>query len=274
MIGGVQRQMLRIIRQSGGADEEEIAGTMTLPIHYVRELCAFMIKEGFLAEVVNGKHRLAPMGLRHVGGPNPARGYKPRATGRYGGSHPNGRKEIEEKQPGGREYSEGEIIGEIQMRCDVPPREKVEAALKKSPHSSYAKMKAQMTSRVLFCPAKGKEVTWHYCSHCPHHEKVDLHRWTVQCNYEFADRRLDVKLSPGNQPAVRCPILDKRISVDTCTHCRYWRGVEWKDGPFRKGGAVGWLSCGAPCHIKSKGQEARKVVYGGKEMLMATSKWG
>ena len=242
-ISGVQRQILKIVKLSG-ADEREIASRMAISVDYARDLCSSLVQGGFLTKA-NGKHKLTSQAVKLVGGSGLMRGSKLNVTGRYDGTRYSrtslkGKEEIERKQPDEHRYDEG-----------------------------------QMTSSALFCPAKGKEVTWHYCSHCPHQEKIDLQQWTVQCKYEFTERILDLVFEEEETTQVACPVLDKSVAVDRCAGCRYWRGGRWQEHQSKKRkGVVGWLLCGAPSHIESRRKDAHKVVaYGGKEMLMVPLKW-
>ena len=276
-ISGVQRQILKIVKLSG-ADEREIASRMAISINYAKDLCSSLVQGGFLTKA-NGKHKLTSQAVKLVGGSGLMRGSKLNVTGRYSGNRYSrtslkGKEEVEKKQPDEHRYDEGQIIGEIKMKRDLPPREKVETALKANPHFSYEQMEAQMISSALFCPAKGKEVTWHYCSHCPHQEKIDLQQWIVQCKYEFTERILDLVFEEEETTQVACPVLDKSVAVDRCAGCRYWRGGRWQEHQSKKRkGVVGWLLCGAPSHIESRRKDAHEVVYGGKEMLMVPLKW-
>jgi len=274
-ISGIQRQILKIVKSSG-ADEREIAGRIAISIDYAKDLCSSLIEDGFLTKV-NGKHKLTSQGVKLVGGSGLMRGSKLNVTGRYSGTRYSRtslkKEEAERKQPDEHKYDEGQIIGEIKMEKKLPSPEQVHAALKSNPGFSYEQMEAQMTSSALFCPAKGKEVTWHYCSHCPHQEKIDLQQWTVQCKYEFTERILDLVFEEEETTQVLCPIFDKSVAVDQCAGCRYWRGGRWQEHQSKRKGVVGWLLCGAPSHTESRRKDAYEVVYGGKEMLMVPLKW-
>lgn len=262
---GAERQILKIVKQLKNADEEKTAARMGVSTNYVNNLCSSLMQEGFLKQIA-GEYRLTSKGSKIVLPVRLKTGSKliPAAQpGKYRTYN------MDKKEAGAKEsqlhqcqerYHEGEIAGEIKMKCDIPPREKVEAALKRNPQLSYEQAEDQMTSHTLFCPAKGKEVTPHYCSSCPHQEKIDFKRWTVQCKYEFTERRLDMVYEEHvNLPQIVCPIFEKLIVVGRCIDCRYQREREWEKG---------WVLCGAPSHLEPKDKEIFKVVYGEKEMLM------
>ena len=193
-----------------------------------------------------------------------------------------------------KRYSIGEKIGEIKMSADLPSPEQIETALRSNPQSSYKEMEERLAVHTLICPAKGKEVPWHYCSACPHQKGIELQRGTVQCSYEFNERRLrmvygeeDIKaLARGEDgeftdmdleelmalPYVRCPLLDRAIPVDRCVDCRYQQGGEWQY-TSKKTGVVGWVLCGAPSIIERRNDDSRTIKYGGKEWRTVPLRW-
>ena len=278
---GAERQVLKIVKQLKNAGEEDIAARMAVSINYVNNLCSSLMQEGFLTQVA-GEHRLTSKGSKTVPSVQLKTGSKLMPTAQPGKyrTYNTDKKEVGIKEgqlhQGQERYHKGEIVGEIKMKCDVPSREKVEAALKRNPQFSYEQMEAQMISHTLFCPVKSKHVTWHYCSSCPHQDGIDFQKWTVQCKYEFTERKLDMVYGEEEHvdllPNVVCPIFDKFISVARCSGCRYQRGGEWQH-QSKKEGVAGWLFCGAPSRLESKDKEACKVVYGEKEMLMVPPKW-
>ena len=273
---GAERQVLKIVKQLKNANEETIAVRMGVSIDCVNNLCSSLMQEGFLAQLAGEYKVTSKSSAVHL--KTGSRLMPTAQPGKYE-TYNIDKKEVEMKEGqlhrSERKYCEGEIIGEIKMKCNEPPREKVEIALKRNPQFSYEQMQAQMSSHTLFCPAKGKEVSWHYCSHCPHQDGIELQQWTVQCKYEFSERNLDMEYEEeehANLPRVKCPTFDKLVTVDQCMDCRYQRGREWQYQSKKKG-VVGWVQCGAPSRLEPKDKEARKVVYGEKEMLMVPPKW-
>ncbi|ODS33519.1 MAG: hypothetical protein SCARUB_01343 [Candidatus Scalindua rubra] len=284
-----------------GANLEIIASKMGVSINYVKDLCQGLIQDNLIRQESGGEYRVTPKGSRIQisGGENriqPARNIGVSA----GDAIPKGLNLIEKErmQEGmnGNEkrYSIGEVIGEIEMKSNLPSPEQVEAALRSNPQSSYKEMEERMTSYTLVCPANGKETTWHYCSACPQQRGIDLKKWTVQCNYEFNEIRLDmvsgkeeIKALAGDNkgeitdidieesvalPHVKCPLFGRVIAVDRCADCRYQRGGEWHC-TSRKRGVVGWVLCGSPSSIERRNDDGRKVIYGGKEWNVVPPRW-
>lgn len=279
-----QRQVLNIIKRLRDADPETIAGTMCVSVDYVKDLCQVLIQDGLLRQEPGGGYSVTP------------KGSKIQITSGQNRMQPVLEKEKMQEDINGDEkrYSIGEVMGEIKMKAELPSPEQVEAALRSNPQSSYEEMEDRLTSHSLICPAKGKEITWHYCSACPHREGIDFQKRTVQCSYEFNERRLEmvygkeeIKGLAGDDkgeftdldieervalPHVRCPLLGRVIAIDRCTDCRYQRGGEWHY-KSQKTGIVGWVLCGAPTGIEKKNDDSRLFMHGGKEWRVVPPRW-
>ncbi len=298
---GPQRQVLKIIKQLRDADAETIASTMCVSAYYVKDLCQGLVQDDLLRQESGGEYKITPKGSKiQITGRQDRiqaiRDIEPRASS--GITNRSGLLEKQQRQldtnGDTKRYSIGEMIGEIKMKPDLPSPHQVEAALRSNPQSSYEEMEDRMTSYTLTCPAKGKEVTWHYCSACPHQKGIDFQKWTVQCSYEFNERRLDmiygkeeIKALAGDNkgeftdldieerialPHVRCPSLGRVIAVDRCTDCRYQRDGEWHC-TSRKRGVVGWVLCSAPTRIEKTNDDSRSFMYGGKEWRVVPPRW-
>ena len=293
---GTQRQVLRIVKQLREADLKTIASTMGVSIDYVKDLCQGLIHDNLLRQGPDGEYMVTKKGSRIqiTGGGEVGRyrGGGDAVTKRFGVP---GKEKIEEDMKGdAKRYPIGEVVGEIKMEAHLPSPEQVEVALRSNPQSSYEEMEDGMTSHTLVCPAKGKEVSWHYCSTCPHQEEIDFQRWTVQCSYEFNERRLSMvygkkeieALAGKNKgeftdldieehvalPHVECPLLGRVIAVDRCTACRYQRGGQWNPKSPKRG-VVGWVLCSAPPTIERRSDDGRKVKEGEKEWRAVPPRW-
>jgi len=293
---GTQRQVVRIVKQLREADLKTIASTMGVSIDYVKDLCQGLIQDNLLRQGPGAEYMLTKKGSKiQIAGR--------REVGRYTGgdavterSGPLGKEKIEEDMKGdAKRYPIGEVIGEIKMKAHVPSPEQVTVTLMSNPQSSYEEMEARMTSHILICPARGKEVSWHYCSACPHQEEIDFQRWTVQCSYEFNERELSmvcgekevIALAGKDKgeftdldieeyvalPHVKCPLLGRVTAVDRCTACRYQRGGQW-NLKSQKRGAAGWVLCGAPPTIERRSDDSRTMKDGGKEWRAVPPRWG
>ena len=285
---GPKRQVLRIVKQLKDADLNTIASRMGVSIDYAKDLCKALTQDELLHQGAGGGYRITPKGSRIqiAGGQNriqPVRNIEQQSSGAI------------TNKPG-LLYSIGQVIGEIKMKAELPSPEQVKTALRSNPQSSPEEMEARLTSHTLICPAKDNEVTWHYCSACPHQKGIDFQKWTVQCTYEFNERRLDVvygkeeiKALAGDDkgeftdldieervalPHVRCPLLGRVIAIDRCTDCRYQRGGEWHH-TSQKTGIVGWVLCAAPASIEKRNDndDGRTVTYGGKEWRVVPPRW-
>lgn len=294
-VRGAEAQVLKIVKQLEPIDGERIAVAMGVSLTYVTNLCNSLLRVGYISLLAD-EYRMTPEGSRML----PPSVRKDSVFDDIEKMRDN----IEMKRGaivgelihGSEErYSEGGIVGEIKMKADIPPREKVEAALKTNPQCSYEEMEAWMTSHTLVCPAKGKEVTWHYCAACPHQDGINLEQWTVQCKYHFTERRIemiygkeeiealamnggsvltDLHKDEGGYdlPHVACPATGKVIGIDRCATCRYQRGTE-SPHKSKKTGVVGWVLCGAPHDLGLEPEEDRKVLYGGKKMRIIPQMW-
>jgi hypothetical protein len=297
---GPKRQLLRIFKQLKEADLDKVASTMGVSIDYVKDLCQELVQDNLLqlGPDGDGEYTITLNGSRMqiTGSHNKvhrAKNIEPHASSAIT-KKPDllGKEEIEKDMEGGaRRYSIGERIGEVKMSVDLPSPEQVETALRSNPQSSYDEIEKRLTSHTLICPAKGKEVPWHYCSACPHQKEIDFQRWTAQCDYEFNERRLNMvygeeeikALARGENgevdleefvalPHVRCPLPDSVTPVDRCADCRYKRDGEWQY-QSKKRGVVGWVLCGAPLSIEKRNNDSRTVKYGGKEWRAVPPRW-
>ena len=277
---GPQQQVLRIVKQLKKADLETLASTMAVSIDYVKDICHVLVQNNLLHQEHDGEYMVTRGGSRI------------QTTGMQSSdSHNRTQKDMNGDE---KRYTMGEVIGEIKMKADLPSPEQVETALRSSPQSSYEEMEERLTVHTLICPAKGKEVPWFYCSACPHQKEMDFQRGTVQCSYEFNERRLDMvygeeeikALARGENgeltdlnleefvalPYVKCPSLNMAVPVDRCVDCRYHRGGEWRY-KSKKRGVVGWVLCGAPSFIEERNDDSRMVKYGGKEWRSVPPRW-
>ena len=281
---GPKRQVLKIVKKSRNADAETIAGVMCVSADYVTQLCEVLIGDDLLHRGPGGGYSVTPKGskIQINGGQDRIQPVLEQGEMRR------------DMNGDGKTYSIGEMIGEIKMKADLPSPEQVETALRSNPQSSYEEMEERMTSRSLICPTKGKKVTWHYCAPCPHQRGIDFENWTVQCSYEFNERRLNVvygkeeiKALAGDNngeitdlnieerialPHVRCPLLGRVIAMDRCTDCRHQRGGQW-NYKSQKTGIVGWVLCGAPPSIEKRSDDSRVVTYGGKKIRVVPPRW-
>jgi len=298
--------VLRIVKQLRKADLETIASTMGVSIDYVKDICHVLVQNNLLHQepdgeymVTRGGSRIQTTGMQSSDSHNrtqQVRDARPQASGAIiDRPDLSGKEEIEKDMNGNeKKYSIGEKIGEIKMSADLPSPEQVETALRSSPQSSYEEMEERLTVYILICPAKGKEVPWFHCSACPHQKEMDFQRGTVQCRYEFNERRLDMvygeeeikALARGENgeltdlnleefvalPYVKCPSLNRAVPVDRCVDCRYHRGGEWRY-KSKKRGVVGWVLCGAPSFIEERNDDSRMVKYGGKEWRSVPPRW-
>ena len=286
---GPQQQVVRIVKLLKTTDLKTIARTMGVSIDYAKDLCQELV-QGNLIHIGPdgaGEYTITLKGSKMlITGSQKASSIIPNRPGLSG-------QEKIEKDIGGeaKKYTIGEKVGEIKMKADLPSPEQVESALRSNPQSSYEEMEERLTSHMLICPAKGKEVPWHYCSACPHQKGIDFQTWTAQCDYEFNERRLNMvygeeeikALARGESgevdleefvalPHVRCPLLDSVIPIDRCADCRYQRDGDWQY-PSKKSGFVGWMMCGAPPFIETRNDDSCTVKYGGKLWRAVPPRW-
>ena len=266
---GDEKQALGIVRQlsavpsgsQGGSsgkavDAETVAAAMGLSVYYVRDLCRSLVQQQLLT--------------------GSSEGYRPFSESSEGKDHH--REEMESVTEEGelpgekRVYAEGERIGEIKHKANPPSAEEVESTLRSTPWKTYEQVVAELTVHTLTCPAKGKEVSWHFCSTCPHQQGIDLKKWTVQCHYEFDEEELLIKKEESFS-SVSCPIVKGDLSIPECEKCRYHRGVIGDANPANKR-ARGWIICGFPHTIEFKTyEEGREVEYQGKKIRIVPIRW-
>ncbi len=292
---GPKRQVLKIVKKSRNADAETLARVMCVSADYVTKLCKVLIGDNLLHQAPGGGYCVTPKGSRMPisGGQSRIRPVFEQG-GRRRDMNEDGNSVRPQVSCRAKTYSIGEVIGEIKMKADLPSSEQVKIALTSNPQSSYKEMEDRMTSRSLICPAKEKKVTWHYCAPCPHQRGIDFQNWTVQCAYEFNERRLNVVYGrkeimalDGNKngeitdlnieerialPHVSCPMLGKVIAIDRCTDCRHQRGGQW-NYKSQKTGVVGWVLCGAPQSTEKRSDDSRVVTYAGKEIRVVPPRW-
>ncbi|MDA2929118.1 hypothetical protein MYX84_04070 [Acidobacteria bacterium AH-259-O06] len=252
---GAERQVLGMVRQLKAADAETIAAAMGFSVSYVRDLCRSLIEKKFLTGSP-AEYRLTPSS---------------------GGKVYNREKREPVPEEGGlpvgkRVYAIGEPIGEIKHKANLPSPEEVESTLKSSPQKTYEQVEAELTVHTLTCPAKGKEVSWHFCSTCPHQKGIDLKEWTVQCHYEFSEEELPIETQDFFS-FVSCPLVERDLSIPECEQCRYHRGVVGEVNPQNKR-AKGWIICGFPHTIEfKKNEEGSEFETLGKKMRIVPMRW-
>ena len=250
-----EKQVLGIVRQLKAVDAETIAATMGISVAYVTELCRSLIEQRFLTGTP------AEYCVTLSSGSKDDEGEK-RNLVTEEGVLPETR----------RVYASGERIGEIKHKVNLPTPEEIESTLESSPWKTYEQIEAELTVHTLTCPAKGKEVSWHFCSTCPHQKGIDLKEWTVQCHYEFDEEELTIKTQDFFS-FVSCPLVQRDVSIPECERCRYHRGVVGEVNPMNKG-AKGWVICGFPHTIEiKKDEEGKELETLGQKMRIVPMRW-
>ncbi|MDA2925972.1 hypothetical protein MYX78_01870 [Acidobacteria bacterium AH-259-G07] len=261
-VTGAEKEVLRIVRQLWAVDAEKIAAARGISVSYVRDLCRSLIEKKFLTGSP-AEYRLTSKASKM-------------AAESSGGKVYNREKmepvtEEGEFPEAKRVHAIGERIGEIKHKANLPSPEEVEAALKSNPQKTYEQVEAELSAHTLTCPAKGKEVSWHFCSSCPHQKGIDFKGWAVQCHYEFAEEELPIK-TQDLFSFVSCPLVKRDLSIPECERCRYHRAVVGEANPLNTR-AEGSIICGFPHTIEFKAEEASELEYRGKKMRIVPMRW-
>lgn len=261
-----EKEVLKIVRQLEPMGAEKIAAEIGLPLFLVEDLCRSLIEKKSLTGSP-AEYRLTVEAAKVVdkssGGTDHDREWMERD------------REEEELAERERVYETGERIGEIKHRANLPSSEEVETTLESCPWKTYEQVETELTLHTLTCPAKGKEVSWHFCSTCPHQRGIDLKIWTVQCHYEFGEEELLIK-TQDLFSFVSCPLIEDDISITDCEQCRYHRGVVGEAYPanVQNKRAKGWIICGFPRTIEfRKDGEGKVMEYKGQKLRIVPMKW-
>jgi len=254
-VTGAEREVLRIVRQLQARDVDTIAAAMGVSASYVSDLCRSLIQK-----------RMLP------GSPADYR-LTPSCEGKaYDGEKTEAAIEEQELPVATRAYALGERIGEIKHKANLPSAEEIEATLRSNPYKTYEQVEAELTAYTLICPAKSKEVSWHFCSTCPHQKGIDYKEWAVQCHYEFAEEELPVQTHDFFS-FVSCPSMKRDISIAECCRCRYHRG-EIGEADLLNHGTEWGIICGFPHTIESRDGEGSEFKKLGKKVRIVPMRWG